>query len=271
MTDTAEQPRRPAEIGQQAQAGQSRQKGSGGQSRIDMLLVARGLFESRARARAAIEAGLVLVDGAVITKPAAMVAADAALAAEAPHPWVSRGGVKLAAALDAFAIEPRDRVCLDIGASTGGFTDVLLARGARRVYAVDVGRAQLHPRLAADPRVLSHEATDARRLDGAEIAEPAGLVVVDVSFISVRLILPGLFCRMSPGCDLVVLVKPQFEAGRERVGRGGIVREPAIRDAVAGEIRAFVAGLGFSILGLIPSPITGGDGNHEFLLGARRD
>jgi 23S rRNA (cytidine1920-2'-O)/16S rRNA (cytidine1409-2'-O)-methyltransferase len=264
MSDTSKQPRRAAAAGQHATP-------PAGRCRIDVLLVERGLFDSRARARAAIEAGLVLAGGEVIAKPATMVAADALLSAEAPHPWVSRGGLKLEAALDGFGISPAGRVCLDVGASTGGFTDVLLARGARRVYAVDVGRAQLHPRLAADPRVVSHEATDARRLSDAVLPEAVSLVVIDVSFISVRLILPGLVGAMAGGADLIVLIKPQFEAGRERVGRGGIVREAGIRDAVAEEIRAFVAGLGFTIINLIPSPILGGDGNNEFLLGARRD
>lgn len=262
MAETSDQPRRSASTGQRA---------AGAQSRIDVLLVERGLFESRARARAAIEAGLVVADGALIGKPSALVSVEAALLAEAPHPWVSRGGVKLAAALDAFGIAPAGRICLDVGASTGGFTDVLLARGAQRVYAVDVGRAQLHPRLAADARVVSHEATDARRLSDAVLPEPVSLVVIDVSFISVRLVLPGLVAAMTPNAELVVLIKPQFEAGRERVGRGGLVRDAAIRDAVAAEIRAFVAGLGFTIIDLIPSPIMGGDGNHECLLGARRD
>ena len=236
-----------------------------------MLLVERGLFESRARARAAIEAGLVTVDGKQVDKPAVLVSPQASLQAQAPHPWVSRGGVKLEAALDAFGIDPTACICLDVGASTGGFTHVLLARGAARVYAVDVGRAQLHPTLAADPRVVSHEATDARRLAETPLPEPVGLVVIDVSFISVRLVLPGLVAGMAPGAELVVLIKPQFEAGRERVGRGGLVRDAGVRDAVAAEISAFVAGFGFSIIDLIPSPIVGGDGNHEFLLGARRD
>lgn len=240
------------------------------QRRIDLLLVERGLFESRAKARAAIEAGLVAADGTPIDKPSALVPFDATLAAGAPHPWVSRGGVKLAAALDAFGIDPAGRVCLDVGASTGGFTDVLLARGASCVYAVDVGRAQLHPKLAGDPRVVSREGTDARRIAEEGLPEPVALVTMDVSFISARLVLPFLLPLMADGCELVLLVKPQFEAGRERVGRGGIVRDQGVRETVAGEVRDAVASLGFAILGLIPSPIAGGDGNREFLLGARR-
>jgi 23S rRNA (cytidine1920-2'-O)/16S rRNA (cytidine1409-2'-O)-methyltransferase len=240
------------------------------QRRIDLLLVERGLFESRAKARAAIEAGLVTADGATIGKPSALVARDAVLAAEAPHPWVSRGGVKLAAALEAFGIDPAGRICLDVGASTGGFTDVLLARGAARVYAVDVGRGQLHRKLAFDPRVVSLEATDARRLAEDTLPETVSLLTMDVSFISARLVLPGLLPLMAAGCELVLLVKPQFEAGRERVGRGGIVRDDAVRDVVAAEVTEAVAGLGFAVLGLIPSPIAGGDGNQEYLLGACR-
>jgi 23S rRNA (cytidine1920-2'-O)/16S rRNA (cytidine1409-2'-O)-methyltransferase len=240
------------------------------QRRIDVLLVERGLFDSRAKARAAIEAGLVTADGVVIGKPSAPVACEAVIAAEAPHPWVSRGGVKLAAALDAFAIDPAGKVCLDVGASTGGFTDVLLARGATRVYAIDVGRGQLHPKLSADPRVVSREGVDARRLSEDSLPEPVGLVTMDVSFISARLVMPALLPLMAAGCELVLLVKPQFEAGRERVGRGGLVRDEVVRNAVAEEVRTAVAEFGFAILGLIPSPIAGGDGNREFLLGARR-
>jgi 23S rRNA (cytidine1920-2'-O)/16S rRNA (cytidine1409-2'-O)-methyltransferase len=245
-------------------------RGADVQRRIDVLLVERGLFESRAKARAAIEAGLVTADGAAIGKPSALVTREAALAAEAPHPWVSRGGVKLAAALDAFCIEPVGKVCLDVGASTGGFTDVLLARGAKRVYAIDVGRGQLHPKLSADSRVVSREGTDARGLSENPLPEAVALVTMDVSFISARLVLPGLLPAMAAQCELVLLVKPQFEAGRERVGRGGLVRDEAVREAIAEEVRTAVAELGFAILGLIPSPIAGGDGNREYLLGARR-
>jgi 23S rRNA (cytidine1920-2'-O)/16S rRNA (cytidine1409-2'-O)-methyltransferase len=182
---------------------------------------------------------------------------------------VSRGGVKLAAALDAFAIDPMGRVCLDVGASTGGFTDVLLRRGALRVHAIDVGRGQLHPSLATDPRVVSAEATDIRRLD--PLPEPASLAVIDVSFISLKLVMEPVLARLAPACDLVALVKPQFEAGRAALGRGGVVRDAAIRDAVRDDLVAFVAGLGLAVSGTIPSPIAGGDGNAEFLLAARRD
>ncbi len=188
---------------------------------------------------------------------------------EAPHPYVSRGGLKLAAALDAFGIDPAGRTCLDIGASTGGFTDVLLRRGAGFVHAVDVGRFQLHPSLAADPRVAAREATDARSL--TPFPEPPSLLVIDVSFISLRLVLPPLVPLLAPGAALAALIKPQFEAGREHVGRGGLVRDEAVQDAVCAAIRDLVASLGFTVRGLIPSPVEGGDGNREFLIGAVRE
>ncbi len=234
-----------------------------------MLLVERGLFESRAKAQAAIAAGLVTADGAPVRKAADLIAADAEIAAEAAHPYVSRGGVKLAAALDAFAIDPGGRPCADIGASTGGFTEVLLDRGARIIYAVDVGHGQLHPRLAADPRVVSLERTDIRRLDRSSIPEPVTLAVVDVSFVSLRLVLPAVIDLLAPTADLVALIKPQFEAGREHVGKG-VVRDEAVQRAVCDAIDALLRERGFSILGLIASPILGGDGNREFLIGGRR-
>jgi 23S rRNA (cytidine1920-2'-O)/16S rRNA (cytidine1409-2'-O)-methyltransferase len=237
--------------------------------RADVVLVERGFFESRAKAQAAIAAGLVIVDGALVRKPSDQISHDASIVAEAPHPYVSRGGVKLAAALDAFSIEPASRACLDLGASTGGFSDVLLRRGAARVYAVDVGRDQLHPSLAADPRIVSLEATDARSLTAGEIPEPIDLLVADVSFISLKLVLPNVVSFLKQDGRLVALVKPQFEAGPSRV-RKGIVTDERVRRAVCDDLAALVSGLGFSILGLIPSPIAGGDGNREFLLGARR-
>lgn len=237
--------------------------------RADLHLVELGLFESRAKAQAAIAAGLVSADGEPVRKPSDTIPVTASVAAEAPHPWVSRGGVKLAAALDQFGIDPAGQVCLDVGASTGGFTDVLLSRGAARVYAVDVGRAQLHPRLAADARVVSLEGVDVRRLGEGQVPETASLCVVDVSFISLKLVLPALKQLMNEGGYLVALVKPQFEAGRNNVGRGGIVRDEAVRLAVLDEIAAFATEQGFSVLGTMPSPIEGGDGNREFLLAAR--
>jgi 23S rRNA (cytidine1920-2'-O)/16S rRNA (cytidine1409-2'-O)-methyltransferase len=238
--------------------------------RADLVLVRRGLFESRARAQAAIAAGLVSADGAPVARPSDLIRPDADLAAEPPHPWVSRGGVKLAAALDAFAIDPSGQICLDLGASTGGFTDVLLARGAARVYAVDVGRGQLHPRLAADPRVVAREATDARDLSPALVPEPIGLLVADVSFISLKRVLPPALPLLAPGAALAALIKPQFEAGRAALGKGGVVKDPAVHAAVCRDIAEFVAGLGFRVQGPIPSPIAGGEGNREFLIGGVR-
>jgi 23S rRNA (cytidine1920-2'-O)/16S rRNA (cytidine1409-2'-O)-methyltransferase len=233
--------------------------------RADVVLVERGLFESRARARAAIEAGLVTADGVTLAKASDLIAQDAAIKAEAPHPWVSRGGVKLAHALDAFAIDPAGLVCLDLGASTGGFTDVLLARGAARVHAVDVGHGQLHPKIAADPRVMSHEGVDARDVTLGLIGEAPGLIVIDVAFIPLTLVLPAALAVAAKGARLVALVKPQFEAGRERVKKG-VVRDAAIHAEVCDKVAAAVAQLGWTVEGIIPSPIEGGDGNREFLL-----
>jgi 23S rRNA (cytidine1920-2'-O)/16S rRNA (cytidine1409-2'-O)-methyltransferase len=237
--------------------------------RADILLVERGLFESRARAQAAIAAGLVSAAGAVVKKASETIDEAAEIVASQPHPWVSRGGVKLTAALDAFAIDPRGIVCLDLGASTGGFSEVLLARGAAKVYAVDVGHGQLHGRLKRDSRVVSLEETDARSLDRDLVPDEIGLLVADLSFISLRLVLPTVLPLLSPHAGLAVLVKPQFEAGRARVKRG-VVRDPAIHAQVCREIWNFVAELGFTIIDIMPSPVLGGDGNREFLLGARR-
>jgi 23S rRNA (cytidine1920-2'-O)/16S rRNA (cytidine1409-2'-O)-methyltransferase len=237
--------------------------------RADLALVERGFFDSRAKAQAAIAAGLVTADGVAVRKASEPLDESAAILAEAPYPWVSRGGVKLAAALDAFAIEPAELVCLDLGASTGGFTQVLLSRGAARVYAVDVGHGQLHPTVAKDPRTVRLEGTDARRLEAALIPEPIDLLVADVSFISLKLVLPPALPLLQPTAKVVALMKPQFEAGPAHV-RKGVVRDAAVHQAVCDNIVAFVASLGFTIIGLIPSPIAGGDGNREFLLGAQR-
>jgi 23S rRNA (cytidine1920-2'-O)/16S rRNA (cytidine1409-2'-O)-methyltransferase len=243
---------------------------SNGRRRADLLLVERGIFESRAKAQAAIAGGLVSVDGMAVRKASDLVAEDAEIEAEAPYPYVSRGGLKLAAALDAFGIDPRGRICLDVGASTGGFTDVLLRRGAAHVHAVDVGRDQLHRSLAADPRVTSREGTDIRSEDPVAPLGAVDLVVADVSFISLSLVLPGLVRYMKVGSQLIVLIKPQFEVGRAGIGRGGIVRDDELRRASVERIRGEVEEWGFSILGIIPSPVPGGDGNQEFLLGATR-
>ena len=237
--------------------------------RADRLLVERGLFESRAKAQAAIAAGHVTANGVVVAKASDAIAIDAVVEASAEHPWVSRGGLKRAAALDHFGIDAKGRVCLDVGASTGGFTHVLLERGAKRIYAVDVGRGQLHPHLLDRPEVVSLEETDIRRLAPAALSEPPDLVVVDVSFISLQLVLPAAVALAQPAAELVALIKPQFEAGRAHVKKG-VVRDSALHQAVCDDIADFVARLGWKVLGIIPSPVTGGSGNQEFLLGAKR-
>lgn len=204
-----------------------------------------------------------------MAKPANRVAPGADLRAAQPHPYVSRGGVKLAAGLDRFGLDPAGLRCLDVGASTGGFTDVLLRRGAAHVTAVDVGREQFHHSLRGHPRVDLRESTDVRALRAGDLAAPVGLVVCDASFVSLRIVLPPALDLAAPGAALVALVKPQFEAGRAALKKG-IVRDPAVHDAVCRDIAAFVAAAGWGVLGLAPSPIAGGDGNLEFLLGARR-
>ncbi len=238
--------------------------------RIDQLLVSTGRFDSRARARAAIEAGLVQAAGRVVKKPSETFAPDVAIEAQAPYPWVSRAGVKLAAALDVFAIDPSGALCLDVGSSTGGFTQVLLARGALSVYAVDVGRDQLHATLRADPRVISLEGQDARTLDASMLKAPPTIVVCDASFISLKLILPAVLPLAAPGAILVALIKPQFEAGRENIGKGGIVRDEAIHARVCDEIVSLAQQMNWRLQGVQPSPIEGGDGNKEFLMCAHK-
>jgi len=238
--------------------------------RADRLLVERGLFESRAKAQAAIAAGLVSAGGVVVRKASEEIPLDAALAASAAHRYVSRGGVKLAAALDHFGFDPKGRVCLDVGASTGGFTQVLLERGAAKVYAVDVGRRQLHESLRARPDVVVLEETDIRNLSPALLAPPPDFVTVDASFISLKHVLPAALALAKPPARLVALIKPQFEAGRAALKKG-VVRDAAVREAVRDDISAFVASLGWRVIGAIVSPIEGGDGNVEFLLGAARD
>ena len=234
--------------------------------RADVLLVERGLFDSRTRAQAAIAAGLVTADGVVLRKASDSIAPDARLEAS-DHPWVSRGALKLVAALDHFGFDPGGRVCLDVGASTGGFTEVLLARGARRVIAVDVGREQLHTRLRGDPRVTSLEETDIRTLAPVRLADPPDFATVDVSFISLKLVLPALGRLLRRPAHLVALIKPQFEAGRTHLKKG-IVRDPTVHAAVCDDIAAFARSLEWEIIEVIPSPIEGGEGNKEFLLGA---
>lgn len=240
--------------------------------RLDQLLVARGVFPSRTRAQAAIRAGLVRVGGAVLTAPSAAVGEDEAISVDGDvHDYVSRGGVKLAAGLDAFGFSPAGRICLDLGASTGGFTEVLLRRGAARVYAVDVGAGQLHARIAADPRVTSLEQTDGRRLSRALVPEGVGCLVADVSFISLRKAIARALDLCSAGALLTALVKPQFELGRESLGKGGVVKADAgATDAMLDEMSAFLETAGWRIVGRIDSPILGGDGNREHLIGATR-
>jgi len=237
--------------------------------RADRLLLARGYFETRTRAQEAIAAGCVTADGAVVRKPSDMLPVDADIVATAAHPYVSRGGVKLAHALDHFGIDPAGWRCLDVGSSTGGFTDVLLRRGAAHVLAVDTGRDQFHVSLRGDPRVTLMEGTDIRRLE-ADPAGPVALAVIDVSFIPLALVLPAVTALLAPRAVLVALVKPQFEAGRRDIGKGGIVREPAVHDRVIAAVAATLAGLGFGVGDAIASPISGGDGNREFLIVARR-
>jgi 23S rRNA (cytidine1920-2'-O)/16S rRNA (cytidine1409-2'-O)-methyltransferase len=237
--------------------------------RADRLLVERGYFESRARAQAAIEAGGVVADGVRLLKPSALLHPDAAIDATQPYPFVSRGGVKLEAALTAFRFDPEGHVCLDVGASTGGFSQVLLAQGARKVVAVDVGRRQLHPRLAGEPRLISLEGQDIRTLAAAAIGEAPTLVTIDVSFISLVAVLPAINALAAPVAVLVALIKPQHEAGRVRLKRG-IVRDPEIRIEACRRVEAALRDLDWSIVGLIASPIEGGGGNREFLIGANR-
>ncbi|HUB65571.1 MAG TPA: TlyA family RNA methyltransferase [Methylocella sp.] len=238
--------------------------------RADITLVERQLFSSRAKAQEAIAAGLVRADGEIIRKPSEPIKPGAKIEATPAYPWVSRGGVKLAAALDAFGLDPAGRLCLDVGASTGGFTHVLLARGAAEVVCVDVGHGQLHPYIAHDPRVLSREGIDARNLTQAQFTRPPALVTCDVSFISLALVLPSVLPLTAAPASLVALIKPQFEAGPGGAVKG-IVKENAIRLEACKKIERLVKSLGWRILGVLPSPIEGGDGNQEFLLGAIRE
>jgi len=240
--------------------------------RADQLLVEQGLAESRTKAQALILAGLVSCGERRVDKPSEQLAADAALALKGrDHPWVSRGGVKLAAALDHFQIGVEGNVALDIGASTGGFTEVLLSRGARRVYAVDVGHGQLAWKLRQDPRVVVRERLNARYLTRADIPEPVDMITCDASFIGLATVLPAPLALTAEKAQLVVLVKPQFEAGPERVGKGGVVRDPEVHREVCERAAAWVAAQpGWAVIGIVESPIRGPEGNREFLLYARR-
>jgi 23S rRNA (cytidine1920-2'-O)/16S rRNA (cytidine1409-2'-O)-methyltransferase len=241
--------------------------------RADQLLVEQGLAESRAKAQALILAGLVSCGERRVDKPGEQLAADAALALLGrDHPWVSRGGVKLACALDHFRIAVEGDIALDIGASTGGFTEVLLSRGARRVYAVDVGHGQLAWKLRQDPRAVVLERLNARYLTRANIPEPVDLITCDASFIGLAVVLPASLALATERGQLVALVKPQFEAGRAQVGKGGVVRDPQIHREVCERAAAWVAAQpGWSVVGIVESPILGPEGNREFLLYARRN
>jgi 23S rRNA (cytidine1920-2'-O)/16S rRNA (cytidine1409-2'-O)-methyltransferase len=237
--------------------------------RADRLLVARGLFESRSRAQAAIAAGLVTADGVPVRKASEEISSAAVIAAAPEHPFVSRGGVKLAAALDHFHLDVTGRVCLDVGASTGGFAEVLILRGAQRVYAIDVGRDQLHPRLRGRDDVVSLEETDIRALDPSRLPEVPDFATVDVSFISLKLVLPAIGKILTPRAMLLALIKPQFEAARRDIKKG-IVRDAAVHATICDDIGAFLISLGWRVGGVVPSAIRGGDGNREFFIEAER-
>ena len=224
--------------------------------RADLALVQRGFFASRAKAQEAIAAGRVKIDGRVLNKAAEPVAPDAAIEAEPLYPWVSRGGVKLAATLDAFGFDPKDAICLDLGASTGGFTQVLLARGAAQVYAVDVGHGQLHEALRDDPRIVSREGVDARRLQASDFPTPPNFITCDLSFISLKLVLPGIFKIVARPAQLVCLIKPQFEVGPAHVVKG-LVKDEAQQQRACSEIEDLIRRAGWEIAGIIPSPISG--------------
>ncbi len=241
--------------------------------RIDVLLVERGLAESRTKAQALVMAGAVVVGEARVDKPGALVDPAAPIRLKedaAPQRYVSRGALKLERALEAFPVEPRGKVCADLGASTGGFTDLLLQRGAAKVYAVDVGYGQLHPRLRGDPRVVVRERENARTLTAESLGERVALVVGDLSFISLRLVLPAVKAILEPRGEAVLLVKPQFEVGKGEVGKGGVVRDDAKRRAALEAVEAAARGLGFEVLGEAESPIEGPAGNREWLLALRR-
>lgn len=238
-------------------------------ARADVTLVKRGIFESRARAQAAIEAGLVFADGKPVRKASELLDHNAEIDAQPAHPWVSRGGVKLADALARYPLPIEDRVCLDVGSSTGGFTEVLLAEGANLVFAIDVGRDQLHPSLRGHARIVSMEQTDIRSLAGTRLPVRPEVVVIDASFISLKLILPAALDLAASPMHLLALIKPQFEVGRADA-KNGIVRDVTVHQAVCDDIHQFAASLGCTQIEIFPSTIKGGDGNTEFFIGAQR-
>ncbi len=241
--------------------------------RVDQALVDRGLAETKSKAQALILAGLVYADTKRIDKAGDQVPEHQALTVKGQdHPWVSRGGLKLVKGLDTFGIDPTGMVAMDVGASTGGFTDVLLTRGAARVYAVDVGHGQLAWKLREDPRVTVMEKTNARHLTAEQVSDPLDIVVCDASFIGLETVLPAPMALTRPGAYLVALIKPQFEVGKGRVGKGGVVREPELHQEVCDRIQGWLAAQpGWTVLGIAESPITGPEGNKEFLIGGRRD
>lgn len=242
-----------------------------GKQRIDQLLVARGLAESRARAQALVMAGLVYLGETKLSKPGQQVAEDAEISVRGrDHPWVSRGGIKLAHAIEHFELDPAGAVAMDIGSSTGGFTDVLLSKGAERVFAVDSGTNQLAWKLRQDPRVTVLEQTSARILTPEQIDAPCNWVVCDASFISLHKVLEVPLKLAAPQCRIVALIKPQFEVGKGEVGKGGVVRDPALHQRVCDEVREWLEGEGWRIDGIVESPITGPEGNVEFLISACR-
>jgi 23S rRNA (cytidine1920-2'-O)/16S rRNA (cytidine1409-2'-O)-methyltransferase len=240
-------------------------------ARLDQVLVDRGLADSRTKAHALVMAGQVFSGEQRLDKPGRMVDPELAIEVRgAPHPWVSRGGVKLAHGLEHFHIVPAGLVCLDVGASTGGFTDVLVQRGAARVYAVDVGKGQLDWKLRTDPRVVVREGINARALSNADVPEAVDLIVCDASFIGLEIVLPAALALAKPDGLLVALIKPQFEVGKGRVGKGGVVRDEALHDEVTARVQEWLQSQGWSVQGVEPSPILGPKGNREFLIAARK-
>lgn len=238
--------------------------------RADLYLVQNGYYDSRARAQAAIKAGLVFIDGKRLKKSSEKITNEAVISASDEHPWVSRGGIKLAHALSEFGVNPLGKICLDVGASTGGFSDVLITRGALKVYAVDVGHSQLHTKLKSNPDIISMEARDARQLEHCDFTSPPELIVCDASFISAMKVLETPLKLAAPKAELITLVKPQFEVGKSGLGRGGLVKAADLSEQALKDVSGWVNSQGWIIKGSCDSPIKGGSGNHEYLLYAVR-